>query len=212
MKVSYAAISELSTAAATPPPLTYSELNALRYTAGYICLTVRKRIKRMKPVNVQLKLSLNELLEEDAAAAVGDINDNGKGDGDGDGNSNGDGDSNSNGDGGNDDEVIVIGSNNSGGNNGDGDYDVDDSSGDDTDGVNESDEGDDSDSKGDGGNGDNGKGDECTHLQYKCVVTLCPHYAKVYLSSNMKDGNFRSKLYATIRYLSTHFQCSMADS
>ena len=49
----------------TPSPISNSELNALRYTAGYVCRTVRKRIKRMKPVNVQLKLSLEELLEDD---------------------------------------------------------------------------------------------------------------------------------------------------
>ena len=51
----------------TPSPISNSELNALRYAAGYVCRTVRKRIKRMKPVNILLKLSLEELLEDDSA-------------------------------------------------------------------------------------------------------------------------------------------------
>ena len=56
-----------------PSPISNSELNALRYAAGYVCRTVRKRIKRMKPVNVQLKLSLEELLEDDSAGCNADV-------------------------------------------------------------------------------------------------------------------------------------------
>ena len=57
----------------TPSPISNSELNALRYAAGYVCRTVRKRIKRMKLVNVQLKLSLEELLEDDSAGSNADV-------------------------------------------------------------------------------------------------------------------------------------------
>ena len=89
----FASRSEPSTTA-TPPPLTYTELNALRYAAGYVCRTVRKRIKRKKPVNVQLILSLDELLEE--CDAANDRSGNGDGDEDGDGNGNEDGGDGSN--------------------------------------------------------------------------------------------------------------------
>ncbi len=52
---------------ATPSCLTHKDLNSLRYAAGYVCRTVRKRIKRMKPEDIQLKLSLDELLEDDSS-------------------------------------------------------------------------------------------------------------------------------------------------
>ena len=51
--------------ALVPPPLTYKDLNAMRYAAGFVCRNVRKRIKQIRPENVQLILSLEELLDGD---------------------------------------------------------------------------------------------------------------------------------------------------
>lgn len=75
MKVAFPVV-ESSSSAVTPPPLTHTELNALRYAAGYVCKTLRNKIKRMEPENAQLELSLEELIEDN-----NDEDDNGDRDG-----------------------------------------------------------------------------------------------------------------------------------
>lgn len=49
----------------SPTELSYEEDNALRYTAGYVCRAVRKKLQREKG-SEELLLSLDELTEQDA--------------------------------------------------------------------------------------------------------------------------------------------------
>ena len=54
------------TAASAVPPLTYEEINALRYVAGYICQKVKKKIEDSKHEHKGvLLLCLMELCDED---------------------------------------------------------------------------------------------------------------------------------------------------
>ena len=59
------------TAAASPvPPLTYEEINALRYVAGYVCQKVKKNIEASKHPNKGiLLLCLMDLCDEDEDAS-----------------------------------------------------------------------------------------------------------------------------------------------
>ena len=53
------------------PPLTYEEVNALRYVAGYVCQKVKKSIEASKHVHQEvLLLCLMDLCDEDASSSA----------------------------------------------------------------------------------------------------------------------------------------------
>ena len=53
-------------------PLSYIELNGLRYAAGFVCKKLKDRIKSRSPKNSKLLLSMGELLEvSDEVSEVG---------------------------------------------------------------------------------------------------------------------------------------------